>query len=32
VDHDLILTNVTLYWLTGTGGSSARLYYESGRT
>ncbi|MET7641379.1 epoxide hydrolase family protein [Streptomyces sp. NPDC005438] len=28
VDRDLLLTNVTLYWLTGTAGSSARLYYE----
>lgn len=23
-----MLTNVTLYWLTGTAGSSARIYYE----
>jgi microsomal epoxide hydrolase len=29
VDRDLMLTNVTLYWLTATAGSSARLYYES---
>ena len=29
VDRDLLLTNVTIYWLTGTAGSSARLYYES---
>ena len=29
VDRDQLLTNVTLYWLTGTAGSSARLYYES---
>jgi epoxide hydrolase len=28
VDRDLLLTNVMLYWLTGTAGSSARLYYE----
>jgi hypothetical protein len=28
---DQLLTNVTLYWLTGTAGSSARLYYEAGR-
>ena len=28
VDRDLLLTNVTLYWLTGTGASSAQLYYE----
>ncbi len=32
VDRDLLLTNVTLYWLTGTAGSSARLYYEAGRS
>ena len=29
VDRDRILTNVMLYWLTGTAGSSARLYYEN---
>lgn len=29
VDRDQLLTNVTLYWLTRTAGSSARLYYES---
>jgi epoxide hydrolase len=29
VDRDRILTNVMLYWLTGTAGSSARLYYET---
>ena len=28
VDRDHLLTNVTLYWLTGTAGSSARIYYE----
>lgn len=28
VDRDRILTNVMLYWLTGTAGSSGRLYYE----
>jgi pimeloyl-ACP methyl ester carboxylesterase len=28
LDPDFILTNVMLYWLTGTGGSSARWYYE----
>ena len=32
VDRDRILTNVTLYWLTGTAGSSARLYYENMHT
>ncbi|GAA4669010.1 epoxide hydrolase family protein [Amycolatopsis dongchuanensis] len=30
VDRDQLLTNVMLYWLTGTAGSSARLYQESG--
>jgi len=29
VDRDRMLTNVMLYWLTGTAGSSARLYYEN---
>lgn len=28
VDRDQMLTNVTLYWLTGTVGSAARIYYE----
>jgi pimeloyl-ACP methyl ester carboxylesterase len=28
VDRDQMLTNVMLYWLTGTAGSSARIYYE----
>ncbi|MCZ9340827.1 epoxide hydrolase, partial [Streptomyces sp. TRM76130] len=28
VDRDRLLTNVMLYWLTGTAGSSARVYYE----
>jgi pimeloyl-ACP methyl ester carboxylesterase len=28
VDRDQLLTNVMLYWLTGTAGSSGRLYYE----
>jgi epoxide hydrolase len=32
VGRDRLLTNVTLYWLTGTAGSSARLYYEAGRS
>lgn len=31
VDRDQLLTNVTLYWLTGTAGSSARLYLEAAR-
>jgi hypothetical protein len=30
--RDHILDNITLYWLTGTATSSARLYWESGRT
>jgi pimeloyl-ACP methyl ester carboxylesterase len=29
IDRDLILTNVTIYWLTATSDSSARLYKES---
>jgi len=29
VDRDTLLTNVTLYWLTATAGSAARMYYES---
>jgi pimeloyl-ACP methyl ester carboxylesterase len=29
IDRDLFLTNVSLYWLTGTFGSSAWPYYES---
>jgi epoxide hydrolase len=29
VDRDQLLTNITLYWLTRTAGSSARLYYEA---
>jgi pimeloyl-ACP methyl ester carboxylesterase len=28
VDRDRLLTNVTVYWLTNTAGSSAQLYYE----
>jgi pimeloyl-ACP methyl ester carboxylesterase len=28
MDPDFILTNVTLYWLTKTAGSAARMYYE----
>jgi pimeloyl-ACP methyl ester carboxylesterase len=31
VDRDRMLTNVMLYWLTGTAGSAARLYYEAMR-
>jgi pimeloyl-ACP methyl ester carboxylesterase len=29
LSRDAVLDNVTLYWLTGTGASSARLYWES---
>ena len=29
IDRDRLLDNVMLYWLTGTGASSARLYWES---
>ena len=32
VDRDLILTDVSMYWLTGTAGSAARIYYEGART
>jgi epoxide hydrolase len=28
IDRDRLLTGVTLYWLTGTAGSSAQVYYE----
>jgi pimeloyl-ACP methyl ester carboxylesterase len=31
VDRDLMLTDVSIYWLTGTAGSAARLYYEGAR-
>jgi pimeloyl-ACP methyl ester carboxylesterase len=32
VDRDLILTDVSIYWLTGTAGSAARIYYEGARS
>ncbi|MDG4863886.1 epoxide hydrolase [Streptomyces sp. T-3] len=32
VDRDTLLTNVMLYWLTGTAGSAARMYYENSHT
>lgn len=32
VDDDFILTNVSLYWLTNTAGSSIRFYYEDAKT
>lgn len=28
IDRDRMLTNISLYWLTGTGASSAHMYYE----
>jgi epoxide hydrolase len=32
LDADFVLTNVMLYWLTGTAASAARLYYENAHT
>jgi pimeloyl-ACP methyl ester carboxylesterase len=32
LSRDAVLDNITLYWLTGTGASSTRLYWESFRT
>ena len=32
VDRDHLLTNVSLYWFTGTAGTSANFYYESTHT
>jgi epoxide hydrolase len=32
VSRDDLLTNVSMYWFTGTGGSAARMYYESLRS
>jgi epoxide hydrolase len=32
VDCDRLLTNVSIYWLTATAGSSARLYYEGAKS
>jgi pimeloyl-ACP methyl ester carboxylesterase len=29
ITRDLLLANITAYWVTGTAGSAARLYYES---
>lgn len=29
VDRDQLLTNISLYWFTNTGGSSAQFYYET---
>jgi len=32
IDRDLLLTNVMVYWLTGTANSAARIYYERAHT
>jgi epoxide hydrolase len=32
IDRDHLLTNVMVYWLTATAGSSARIYYEHARS
>lgn len=32
ISKDRLLTNVMLYWLTNTAGSSARIYYESAKS
>ncbi|WP_328426704.1 epoxide hydrolase [Micromonospora sp. NBC_00389] len=32
IDRDLILTDVSVYWLTGTAGSAAHIYYEGARS
>ncbi|MCR6487584.1 TIGR03086 family metal-binding protein [Amycolatopsis sp. OK19-0408] len=32
LDADFVIANVALYWLTGTGGSSIRFYYEEAHT
>ncbi|MGH8825239.1 MAG: epoxide hydrolase family protein [Jiangellaceae bacterium] len=32
IERDRMLTDVTIYWLTGTGASSAQIYYESMHT
>jgi microsomal epoxide hydrolase len=32
IDRDRLLTNVSVYWFTGTANSSARLYYEFGHS
>lgn len=29
IDRDRMLTNVNIYWFSGTAGSSAQVYYES---
>jgi epoxide hydrolase len=31
LDDDFVLTNVSIYWLTGTAGSSIRFYYEDAK-
>jgi pimeloyl-ACP methyl ester carboxylesterase len=32
LSRDNILDNITLYWVTGTGASTSRIYWETGRT
>lgn len=32
IDRDALLANLTTYWVTGTAGSAARLYYETARS
>jgi len=32
LSHDELLDNISVYWFTGTGASSARLYWESTAT
>ncbi|WP_427893053.1 epoxide hydrolase family protein [Kribbella sp. GL6] len=32
LDHDFVLTNVMIHWLTGTVASAMRIYYESDRS
>ena len=32
IPRDVLITNTTVYWVTNTGGSSARLYYETAHT
>ena len=32
IDRDLMLTDVSVYWLTGTAGSAARIYFEDARS
>ncbi|HEY1294455.1 MAG TPA: epoxide hydrolase [Chloroflexota bacterium] len=32
IDRDTLLTDISLYWFTATGGSSAQIYYENSHT